>query len=56
MCRTGTLHHAPVRFRPHAQLDPETRAVRQYVWAHAYLYMPPANADLVEIPRALLER
>jgi hypothetical protein len=54
-------HALPVRHAPWSRTSLPTVAdaiaiVRQHVWTSTHVYMSPAKADLVAIPRALLNR
>jgi hypothetical protein len=42
--------------KPHASFADAMALVRYYLWAQAHFYTSPGTPDLVEIPRALLQR
>jgi hypothetical protein len=41
---------------PHPSCADAMALVRHYLWAQAHVYTSPGTPDLVEIPRALLQR
>jgi hypothetical protein len=42
--------------KPHPSFADAMALVRRYLWAQAHFYTSPGTPDLVEIPRALLQR